>query len=478
MSSVPASMPPGRSPTSIGSPTSVRVAGSTRVTCPERLLATQTRPPPTVTPAGPRPTGIGAPAVAVARSMRRTAPVEALLTQTAPAPKASRRGATCGGDAALEDSAALGIDRGHAPRLRRRRPRRRPPPKTIAPGRPPTSIRVVHLVPSPDSTRSTSPRRGLGDPDRAAAGGDPGHAPAEAKRRRRDPASCWVDPRKRPVESAGHPDRVLADREAQRRPPHLDRRRDGGAAAAQHQNRRHTQCDDRESRPGQQGRRQPRNPLPPTCVPGIDRRRRWVIAGMFRRAPLGIGEDKGRRRRGADVGARRVDQLAGRRVPLGRVFGDGPFDDPVEASRHLGLDIALAARVGDDAGERLVEDAAERVDVGCRADLAAAPLLGRHVFDRADDRGAAEYAAVAERLGEAEVGQEGAFALEQDVVRLDVAVDDAGGVGGVERARDLVEQRDRLGRRQRPVRRSRFFRSPPSTSRIATISSPSSSRAS
>ena len=60
-------------------------------------------------------------------------------------------------------------------------------------------------------------------------------------------------------------------------------------------------------------------------------------------------------------------------------------------------------------------------------------------------------AAVAERLGEAEVGEEGAVAFDQDVVRLDVAVDDAGGVGGVERFRHLAEQGDRAGRRQRPL---------------------------
>ena len=56
---VPASIPPGRPPTAIGSPSSARVAGSTRVTLSERLLATQTMPPPTVTPEGPRPTTTG-----------------------------------------------------------------------------------------------------------------------------------------------------------------------------------------------------------------------------------------------------------------------------------------------------------------------------------------------------------------------------------------------------------------------------------
>ena len=60
-------------------------------------------------------------------------------------------------------------------------------------------------------------------------------------------------------------------------------------------------------------------------------------------------------------------------------------------------------------------------------------------------------AALAQRLGEAEVGEEGALAFDQDVVRLDVAVDDAGGVGGVERFGDLAEQGDGARRRQRPL---------------------------
>ena len=76
-----------------------------------------------------------------------------------------------------------------------------------------------------------------------------------------------------------------------------------------------------------------------------------------------------------------------------------------------------------------------------RADRAAPPLLRRHVLGGADHRGAAGRAALVERLGEAEVGEEGALAFDQDVVRLDVAVDDAGGVGGVERFGDLAEQR-------------------------------------
>jgi len=97
--------------------------------------------------------------------------------------------------------------------------------------------------------------------------------------------------------------------------------------------------------------------------------------------------------------ARGADQLAGGGEALRRVLGDGAFDHRLHPPRQLGLRVALFASVGGDPGQRLVEDAAERVDVGGRADLLAAPLLGRHVLHRADDRCLAEHAAVAERLG-------------------------------------------------------------------------------
>ena len=83
-----------------------------------------------------------------------------------------------------------------------------------------------------------------------------------------------------------------------------------------------------------------------------------------------------------------------------------------------------------------------------RADPLAAPLLRRHVFDRADDRGAAaRHRTLAVGLCEAEIGEVGALSLDQDVVRLDVAVDDAGGMGGVERVGDLAQEADRPGGR-------------------------------
>ena len=191
-------------------------------------------------------------------------------------------------------------------------------------------------------------------------------------------------------------------------------------------------------------RRQDAEPLP--------QRRRWR-GDHLGRASGRVGEDAGRRRRRALMLTGGVDQSARGRKALRRVLGDGAFDHGVEARGDLGLGVLGLACVGDDPGQRLIEDAAERVDVGSRADAPPLPLLGGHVFDRAGDRGAVEDAGVAQRLGEAEVREEGAVAFDQDVVGLDVAVDDAGGVGGVERAGDLAEQLDRLGGGQRAAGR-------------------------
>ena len=107
------------------------------------------------------------------------------------------------------------------------------------------------------------------------------------------------------------------------------------------------------------------------------------------------------------------------------------------------------------AGEHLVRRDAERVDVGAMVDVGiGGGLLGRHVERRAERRaGVGERVPSrsppraprrAERLGDAEVGDRGRAAGEQDVVRLDVAMHDAALVRVGERARDVLEDRDRL----------------------------------
>ena len=71
-----------------------------------------------------------------------------------------------------------------------------------------------------------------------------------------------------------------------------------------------------------------------------------------------------------------------------------------------------AVLAGVDAGERLIQDQRQRVEVGLRADLTAVGLLGRHVGERADDVAGARQGGAADHVGNAEVGQLGAVVRE------------------------------------------------------------------
>ncbi len=113
--------------------------------------------------------------------------------------------------------------------------------------------------------------------------------------------------------------------------------------------------------------------------------------------------------------------------------------------------VALERRT---AGDQLVRHDAERVEVHAVVGVRVRRrLLGGHVGRRADggadlgQRGApsaAVGAGRADRLGDAEVGDRGAAAGEEDVVGLDVAVDDALRVGVGEGAGDVAEDADHL----------------------------------
>ena len=85
------------------------------------------------------------------------------------------------------------------------------------------------------------------------------------------------------------------------------------------------------------------------------------------------------------------------------------------------------------ADEHLVQHAAEAVDVAPGVDvLAAERLLRAHVVRRADGHaglGQLLAAGLAHRPRDAEVGDQRVAAEQQDVLRLDVAVDDAALVG-------------------------------------------------
>ena len=157
------------------------------------------------------------------------------------------------------------------------------------------------------------------------------------------------------------------------------------------------------------------------------------------------------------------DQFRAARVAVLLDFGHGPGDDRVHCHRQAGepagdrrrriakvgedhLDVVLALE-GHRAGEAVEQDAAERVDVGPSIDLPALDLLGGHVRDRADELVGGgerrERLLGAHLLDEPEVAQITVAARarrgrgEKDVGRLDVAVDQPAGVGGVQRAGHL-----------------------------------------
>ena len=103
------------------------------------------------------------------------------------------------------------------------------------------------------------------------------------------------------------------------------------------------------------------------------------------------------------------------------------------------------------AGQHLVRDASQRVDVGAAVELRAGGLLGAHVDRRADDETGARHPVVgggADGARHAEVGHDGVTGLDQHVRRLDVAVDDVELVRVGERVRDLARDHERVVHRQ------------------------------
>ena len=151
-----------------------------------------------------------------------------------------------------------------------------------------------------------------------------------------------------------------------------------------------------------------------------------------------------------------VDELAARRGPVLAILRHRPREDVVERLREARPTLARARSVllevrvdhGDvgatlerqRSGQRLEEQAAERIDVGPAVDLVAANLLGRDVVDRSHQLPVGR-AAVRDALREPEVRQVGVLAaaleVEKDVRGLHVAVDEALCVRGVQGIGDL-----------------------------------------
>ena len=191
--------------------------------------------------------------------------------------------------------------------------------------------------------------------------------------------------------------------------------------------------------------------------------------------PSGLLETAGRglvvedvRRRGLVVDRQRhvlsfepqpeaAGELVGARVTPARVPLERPQNGPpqrlgylavVGARRQRALVLLAHRQLGEGralirepAGEELVEDDAERVDVGGGRRLLAAYLLGREIGGGTDDRSHLGDPRLFDRAGDPEVGQfhrhlAGAERAADDhqVARLDVAVDDPPPVRVVEPA--------------------------------------------
>ena len=172
--------------------------------------------------------------------------------------------------------------------------------------------------------------------------------------------------------------------------------------------------------------------------------------------------------------ARRRDELARRAIAPPRLLGERAGEHGVELLGKVGTRLRRRRRllvhvrpeerdVGRPRerrlpGQALVEDAAERVDVRALVERVARDLLGGDVLERADDlAGGGDSRERARALGQPEVAEVAVLATaglrDEDVRGLDVAVDEALLVRGVERLGDLGEELDRALRLERTVLR-------------------------
>ena len=118
---------------------------------------------------------------------------------------------------------------------------------------------------------------------------------------------------------------------------------------------------------------------------------------------------------------------------------------------HRDPDLGLGLE-RDIAGQHLVEDDAERVDVGPRVGLLAHRLLGGDVVGGAEHPTGSGQAVDLERAGDSEVGDLGPpVGVDQHVLRLDVAVDQPRLVSARKAAADLDRVGGRLVGRQPPA---------------------------
>ncbi len=121
---------------------------------------------------------------------------------------------------------------------------------------------------------------------------------------------------------------------------------------------------------------------------------------------------------------------------------------------HRGVLLPAERRLADEAFE---QDATERVHVGRWTERRALELLGRRVLEGSDEHaGAGDTRTRGRALREPEVREvhvldvtRAVRADDQDVAGLDVAMDQASGVSGVQRPSDAIDHRQRVVERQR-----------------------------
>ena len=186
------------------------------------------------------------------------------------------------------------------------------------------------------------------------------------------------------------------------------------------------------------------------------------------------------------------DHLGHRLLPVVGLLGHHPLKTGVQFGGHLGpglakrWDRALAVRqknlhqrlaaVGRIAGQEPVKRAAQGIDVGpVIGHVAVQSLLGRHVVAGAHHLAGRckPLRAAHGRFGPGDAGQahvedlDRPFFVQQQIARLDVAVDDAFAVGILQSASRLEDALDRLPDASGPRSLTMVARSWPSTYSIA-----------
>ncbi len=262
------------------------------------------------------------------------------------------------------------------------------------------------------------------------------------------------EPRAQPVE-AGVPGEVVEVEDGHRRPPVA---RGRGRFGAEEEGRHRREQDERRAR------RERQRPAPAP-----------LALGLHARAPRRRAEHD---LAGVDVALQVLEvaaQVARGLVAVLRPLLEGPLDHPGERAGDVVAQLADRPRGvledrGEDrqvrvaaegalAGRDLVEEDAEREDVGAVVDGKALRLLGGHVGDRSHDapvlgdgaglaRRAVLLVGVVAQLGEAEVEHlDPPVRGEHHVVGLEVAVQDPLAVGGGHRVDERDREReDALGR--------------------------------